>query len=153
MAGVKKISEAEFKGKEDYSLKPGDILFNNTNSRELVGKTCLIEEPIRGGFSNHMTRLRVKPELCLPRYLSLLLHSAWQKGEFLDRANRWVGQAGINRKSLSQFRIPLPPLEVQKEIVAQIEGYQNEIKGLDGQIADKRTAIKKVIAKVWGTED
>jgi len=127
--GMKSISEEEYKGREEYALEPGDVLFNNTNSVELVGKTCLIEAPIRGGFSNHMTRIRVNRDICIPRFLSLLLHSAWRKGQFTERATRWVGQAGINTKSLGDFEIPLPPLEVQKEIVAEIEGYQKVIDG------------------------
>jgi len=139
--GVKRITEAEFAGKEDYALRPGDILFNNTNSKELVGKTCLIEESIRGGFSNHMTRIRVKPHLCVPPFLALLLHNSWQKGEFLERANRWVGQAGINAKSLSEYEIPLPPLEVQKEIVAEIEDYQKVINGARAVLDNYRPHI------------
>jgi type I restriction enzyme M protein len=127
--GMKRISEEEFKGREDYALDTGDVLFNNTNSVELVGKTCIIESPLRGGFSNHMTRIRVNRDLCVPRFLALLLHSAWRKGQFTERATRWVGQAGINAKSLSEFQIPLPPLEVQKEIVAEIDGYQKVING------------------------
>jgi type I restriction enzyme M protein len=75
--GVKRISAEEFAGKEEFALEVGDVLFNNTNSKELVGKTCLIEEPIWGGFSNHLTRIRVIPGLCLPRFLALLLHSVW----------------------------------------------------------------------------
>lgn len=110
--GMKCISEEEFKGREDYALDAGDVLFNNTNSVELVGKTCLIESPLRGGFSNHMTRIRVNRDLCVPRFLALLLHSAWRKGQFTELATRWVGQAGINTKSLSEFQIPLPPLDV-----------------------------------------
>jgi len=108
--GTKYISEDEYKGREGYALEPGDVLFNNTNSKELIGKTCLIETTIRGGFSNHMTRIRVNRDLCVPRFLALLLHSAWRKGQFSERATRWVGQAGINVKSLSEFQIPLPPL-------------------------------------------
>jgi restriction endonuclease S subunit len=127
--GLKQIATAEYAGKEDYALRSGDVLFNNTNSKELVGKTCLIEQDINGGFSNHMTRIRVKPDMCVPRFLALLLHNAWQKGVFLELANRWVGQAGINATALSQCLIPLPPLEVQKQIVAEIEGYQNVING------------------------
>jgi type I restriction enzyme M protein len=127
--GLKQIAESEYAGKEEFALRAGDVLFNNTNSKELVGKTCLIERDIRGGFSNHMTRLRVKPDLCVPRFLSLLLHNAWQNGVFLELANRWVGQAGINATALSQFQIPLPPLDVQKEIVAEIDGYQKVIDG------------------------
>ena len=127
--GMKCISEEEFNGRDDYALDAGDVLFNNTNSVELVGKTCLIESSIRGGFSNHMTRIRVNRDLCVPRFLALLLHSAWRKGQFTERATRWVGQAGINTKSLSEFQIPLPPLEIQKEIVTEIEGYQTVIDG------------------------
>jgi len=127
--GMKSISEEEYRGREEYALEPGDVLFNNTNSVELVGKTCLIETSIRGGFSNHMTRIRVNRDICVPRFLSLLLHSTWRKGQFTERATRWVGQAGINTKSLGAFEIPLPPLEVQKEIVAEIEGYQKVIDG------------------------
>jgi type I restriction enzyme M protein len=126
---MKSISEDEYRGREEYALEPGDVLFNNTNSVELVGKTCLIETSIRGGFSNHMTRIRVNRDICVPRFLSLLLHSAWRKGQFTERATRWVGQAGINARSLGAFEIPLPPLQAQKQIVAEIEGYQKIIDG------------------------
>jgi len=88
--GMKCISEEDFKGREDYALDAGDVLFNNTNSVELVGKTCLIESPLRGGFSNHMTRIRVNRDLCVARFLAVLLHSAWRKGQFTDRATSVV---------------------------------------------------------------
>ena len=108
--GLKQIAASEYEGREDYVLRSGDVLFNNTNSKELVGKTCLIENDIQGGFSNHMTRLRVKSGICVPSFLALVLHNAWQKGIFLGLANKWIGQAGINATALSQFKIPLPPL-------------------------------------------
>lgn len=139
--GMKCISEEEFRGREDYSLEPGDVLFNNTNSVELVGKTCMIESSIRGGFSNHMTRIRINRDLCVPRFIALLLHSAWNKGQFTERATRWVGQAGINTKSLSEFEIPLPPLDVQTEIVAEIEGYQKVIDGASAVLDNYRPHI------------
>jgi type I restriction enzyme M protein len=127
--GTKYIPESEFSGKDEYALMKGDVLFNNTNSKELIGKTCLIDQSIRGGFSNHMTRIRTNPDLCSPQFLALLLHDAWKRGLFLERANKWIGQAGINMKSLSEFEIPLPPLEVQREIVTDIESYQKIIDG------------------------
>lgn len=139
--GMKSISEDEYKGREEYALEPGDVLFNNTNSVELVGKTCLIETSIRGGFSNHMTRIRVNRDICNPRFLSLLLHSAWRKGQFTERATRWVGQAGINTKSLGDFEIPLPPLDVQNEIVAEIEGYQKVMDGARAVLDNYRPHI------------
>ena len=60
---------------------------------------------------------------------------------------------GVTKNALRNLQIPLPPLEVQKEIVAEIEGYQNEIAHLEQHIIEKRNAIQTSIAKVWGTEE
>ena len=139
--GMKSISEAELQGREHYELRPGDILFNNTNSKELVGKTCRITQELRGGFSNHITRIRVLKSTCDPGFLALSLHHAWRRGAFLARANKWIGQAGINLSSLSTFQIPLPPLEAQKEIVAEIEGYQKVIDGARAVVGNYRPHI------------
>ena len=59
----------------------------------------------------------------------------------------------IGWSSFAELQVPLPPLDVQKEIVAEIEAYQNEIAQLEQQIIEKRTAIQTTIAKVWGTEE
>jgi type I restriction enzyme M protein len=139
--GLKKVSFEEFSGKEDYKLVSGDVLFNNTNSKELVGKTCFIDNDINGGYSNHMTRIRVSESICNAKYLALALHDAWKRGLFLELANRWIGQAGINATTLSQFKIPLPPLEVQQEIVAEIESYQKVIDGARAVVENYRPHI------------
>jgi len=107
----------------------GENSLNNTNSKELVGKTCFIYNDILAVFSNHITRIRTNNKFSLPNYLSFILHFAWKQGEFLRLANKWIGQAEINTKTLSEFKIPLPPLELQKEIVAEIGGYQKIIDG------------------------
>jgi restriction endonuclease S subunit len=88
-----------------------------------------------------MTRIRVNRDICVPRFLSLLLHSAWRKGQFTERATRWVGQAGINARSLGAFEIPLPPLQAQKQIVAEIEGYQKVIDGARAVVDNYRPRI------------
>ena len=147
--GVKRIGQEEYLGREDYTLSPGDILFNNTNSKELVGKTCLIVEDIKGGYSNHITRIRISEDRCNSSYLAHSLHTAWRKGDFLRRANRWVGQAGINTKSLSEFRVPLPPLETQQAIVAEIEAEQALVDASRQLIERFERKIRDTIARVW----
>jgi type I restriction enzyme M protein len=58
-------------------------------------------------------------------------------------------QPQITRQGLAPFKIPLPPLEVQRDIVAEIEGYRKEIKNLKAEIAARDSAIASTIAKVW----
>ena len=61
------------------SLRPGDVLFNNTNSVELVGKAALVTEPMEVGFSNHVTLIRTKPDV-EGAWLVVALRVLWQQG-------------------------------------------------------------------------
>ncbi len=64
-----------------------------------------------------------------------------------------AGIPGLNRTDVYEtHQIPLPPLEVQKEIVAEIEGYQNEIERLKTEIANQEKNIQRSIARVWGED-
>ncbi len=56
----------------------------------------------------------------------------------------------INQKDIENLQIPLPPLSVQEEIVAEIEGYQTEIEKLKKEIERKEQKIKDKISEVWG---
>ncbi len=58
-------------------------------------------------------------------------------------------QPQITRQSLSPYEIPLPPLEEQRRIVAEIEGYQKEIARLESEIAANRERIQTTIDAVW----
>ena len=151
-SGLKRISDEDYRGREGYALAPGDILFNNTNSKELVGKTCHIYQHINGGYSNHITRIRVDSGRCVSEFVASALHAAWQNGRFLSRANKWIGQAGINTKSLSEFQIPLPPVKVQREIIAEIRGYQLAVYGTRMLASRAEKAIWRTIGSIWNGE-
>jgi type I restriction enzyme S subunit len=102
-----------------YQLQPGDVLFNNTNSTELVGKTALFKthtEPVV--FSNHFTRLRSIHDILSPHYLTLWLQSQWQQRVFENICNRWIGQSAVQRDKLLALEILLPPLPEQQRIVS-----------------------------------
>ena len=126
---------------EEYLVKRGDVLFNNTNSKELVGKTCYISDDILAGYSNHMTRIRVCDRV-LPQYLAYMLQHMFEKGVFLRLCNKWVGQAAINKKTLSELTFPLPPVVVQKELVSEIEHYRSIISGARQVIENYKARIK-----------
>ena len=101
-----------------YWVEPGDVLFNNTNSVELVGKSTIFSgftEPIV--FSNHFSRLRTDPGALEADFLAKWLVLSWQQGLFASICNRWVGQAAVDRHKLLELTIPLPPLAEQKRIV------------------------------------
>ena len=93
----------------------GDILFNNTNSRDLVGKVALVHENLEAGFSNHITRIRLDQTRCEPTFLTGYLRYLWQHGFFRDRCTQWVSQAAYGPRLLARMPIPIPPLAVQRQ--------------------------------------
>lgn len=111
-------------GRPEVRLRRGDILFNNTNSPELVGKTALFDEDGAPAYSNHMTRLRVNEARLDPRYAALRLHQAWREGWFAAHCNNHVSQASIGREVLKTLEIELPSLEVQRAIVSLNAGIE-----------------------------
>ncbi|MCX7746278.1 MAG: restriction endonuclease subunit S, partial [Clostridia bacterium] len=147
------LEDCKYIGMEEfdssYSIKKGDVLFNNTNSKELVGKTCYISKDLPNtGYSNHLTRIRTSEKLN-SYFLSILLQNLFKKGFFLNLCHKWVGQAGINNKVLQEILIPLPPLSVQQRIVDRIEAERKVIDGCRELMKTYEEKIKWVIDKVW----
>lgn len=144
LVGSKYIDRGELR--EEFKIRAGDVLFNNTNSKELVGKTCFVASDIYAGFSNHITRIRVGDQV-MPQYIALVLQSMFENGIFLRMCNKWVGQAAINAKTLGGLSIPLPPLTVQEEIVTEIESYQKIIDGARQVVENYKPTI--MIDPTW----
>jgi len=109
-------------------LHPGDVLFNNTNSVELLGKTAIVKTKMLAAFSNHITRIRTCLDKCKGEWLALVLRTLWQQGFFAQHCNKWVGQAGYNTKMLKKTLIPLPPLNEQQRIVAKVEALLEQVR-------------------------
>jgi type I restriction enzyme S subunit len=125
-------------------LQPGDVLFNNTNSVELVGKTALVREPLEAAFSNHITLLRPDTTKTEGAWIALALQALWRQGFFAKLCNKWIGQAGINTETLRSVSIPLPPLEEQRRIVAHLQEVQEKIKALKEAQEQTEAELKRL---------
>jgi len=105
-----------------YLLEPDDVLFNATNSPDLVGKSALFRgslEPVT--FSNHFLRLRVRTDRLEPAYLVRWLGYQWKRRLFHGMCTQWVNQASIRSERLLQLTLPLPPLAEQRRIAAMLD--------------------------------
>jgi len=133
---------------QEYYLKKGDVLFNNTNSFELVGRAALVTEDLKWGYSNHITRIRVKREVILSEWLTLAINYLWMQGYFQEVCTRWVGQAGVNMNTLAKTRIPLPPLEEQKRIVAYLDSIHERAQRLVKLYEEREKELEKLFPAI-----
>lgn len=127
-------------------LTTGDVLFNNTNSPDLVGKTALFALPGEYAFSNHMTRIRVNYDLLDPAFLSSFLHSKWMDGTFKRLCSNHVNQASISRAVLQGLDVPVPPLDKQRRIVAELEDQLGRLDATRTQLTQAETQFEQIRA-------
>ncbi len=120
------------------SIRAGDILFNNTNSQELVGKTSLVDRDYDYGFSNHITRIRLKDGI-FPGFVVFYLTLLRNSGYFARLCTRWINQAAVNTDTLKEQTIPLPPLAEQKRIVAKVDELLALCDRLESQQQERET--------------
>ncbi|MFG1238168.1 restriction endonuclease subunit S [Xanthobacter autotrophicus DSM 597] len=131
-------------------LRPGDILFNNTNSQELVGKSALVEANLFAAFSNHMTRIRVDTRLAEPAFIHRYLNHLFSRRYFEGRATRWVSQAAFGTSQLKAIEIPLPPLDEQRRIVGLLDRAAEIRRRADAARAKARAIIPALFLDMFG---
>lgn len=98
------------------TVKYGDVLFNRTNSKELVGKTCVYDKDEMMVLAGFIIRVRVN-ERILPEFLSSFLNADFSKQMLLGMCKAAIGQANINARELQDIALYLPPIELQRKFV------------------------------------
>ena len=134
--------------KDKKRLRAGDVLFNNTNSPELIGKTTVINKDIDWAFSNHMTRI-VFPQEVSPKFVAYQLHFLWSMGYFLHKCVKHVNQASISSKTLGDsVPLILAPFNEQKLIVSEIEKQFSRLDEAVAALKRVRASLKRYKASV-----
>ncbi len=98
------------------TVRRGDVLFNRTNSKELVGKTCVYNRDEKMVLAGFVIRVRVT-ERVLPEFLSAFLNTDFSKQMLLGMCKAAIGQANINAQEMQNIGIYLPPTELQRQFV------------------------------------
>ena len=123
-----------------FKLEKGDVLFNRTNSYELVGRTGIFL--LNGGyvFASYLIRLKPNRKIVNPHFLTFYLIFSNEKIRQL--ATRAVHQANINATNLQNLKLPLPPLPEQQKIAEILSTVDKRLELLRAK-KEKLERIKK----------
>lgn len=113
--------------RQKYLLAKGDLLFNRTNSKELVGKTAVFEEDGEYTFASYIIRVKLDSSKVNANYINYLFNSSVLKSQKDTISRQTLGQANINSKELQSFLFPLPPLKIQNQIAEKINQMKMEL--------------------------
>jgi len=129
LSDLKYISLSD-KEKEKYLVHKGEILFNRTNSKELVGKCAVFKYDYPMAYAGYLIKLTPN-EKTNGEFISAFLNSKYGKALLKSMAKNIIGMANINAKELGNIRIYLPPLDLQNkfaDIVTKIEEQKALVK-------------------------
>jgi type I restriction enzyme S subunit len=137
-------------------LSDGDVLFNRTNSPELVGKSAVYHGSPPMSFASYLIRVRLAKDLAEPDYVNYWINSAWGREWASLAKTDGVSQSNINGTKLSMMPLPLPPIEEQREIVRRASRMLTVADELLARIDAGSGAIERarlsVLAKVFRGE-
>lgn len=132
-------------------LRKGDILFNRTNSKDLVGKTGIWDGRFEAVAASYFIRLRVADDVVLPELFWAYFNTRFMKQRLFETARGAIGQSNINTKELRAFSIPIPPIALQRDFsehISEIEG----IRALNEKATTTADQMaQSLIAQVFGS--
>ena len=118
------ITGGDFK---KFRVEKGDILFNRTNSFELVGRTAIFDISGDFVFASYLIRLKTTTEKLNPFFLNHYFNCEEIQLRLKSIATRAVSQSNISATRLKGFIIPLPDIEEQEDIVEKLDMLDSKV--------------------------
>lgn len=128
-------------------LKTGDILFNRTNSYELVGKSGIFTgQDNTATFASYLIRIRLPPTLLFPIFFSVAMNAPYfRQTQIEPEVVQQCGQANFNGTKLALTVVPVPPLAEQHRIVAKVDQLMVLVDQLEEKLATSRATATKLM--------
>ena len=134
-------------------LEPGDLLFNRTNSPELVGKSAVYRAEVPASFASYLIRVRFDRQAALPEFINYWLNSAWGRAWAQLAKTDGVSQSNINGSKLALMPVPLPPIDEQAVIVERASRMLLSANAIQSRVESASSAVDRssqaVLAKAF----
>jgi len=134
---------------EKCIVRYGDILFNRTNSIELIGKTCMFDSETPMIIAGYIIRVRLSEKL-ESRFISCLFNMPSIKKKLRAMAKGAVNQANINSRELASVIIPIPPLSLQQSFAQKVESIERQKELINQSIREVQTLFDSRMEYYFG---
>lgn len=143
------LSESDFRS---YQLRDGDILFNRTNSAELVGRSGIFKLTGDFVFASYLIRLRTRSADLLPEYLNEFINSPLGQRRIRVHISKGVSQANISASKLRTVNIPVPSVGEQREVVEHLNNIQQSRSSVTERGASATQLAQQLCNDVFGDD-
>ena len=133
-----------------YKLEAGDILFNRTNSADLVGKVGIFQLDGCYLFASYLVRIKTDRSVLLPEFLNYYLNSDAGQKAVRAFATPGVSQSNISAGSLKKVYVPVPPLVEQTIIIRELSEIAALKRTMQRHLQTQQTALRELTNALIG---
>lgn len=131
-------------------LEKGDLLFNRTNSPELVGKTAVYKGiPSPCSFASYLIRVKLS-RFIKPEIVAAFINSSYGRQWIKSVVSQQVGQANVNGTKLQALTVPLPSLTEQQQIVEEVERRLSMVEELEMEVTTNLQRAERFRQSILG---
>ena len=134
---------------EKYAVKEGDVLFNRTNSMDLIGKTTYIHNMEPMIIAGYIIRVRLNDSV-MPVFVAKFMNTPAMKKKLRSMAKGAVNQANINSKELKSIDLVIPPLTLQQSFADKIQSIEKQKTAINQSIVETQKLLDYTMDKYFG---
>lgn len=134
---------------EKCVVRKGDVLFNRTNSIDLVGKTAVFDLQDDMVIAGYIIRVRLNEKI-LPEVLSQYMNLEALKDILRSMAKGAVNQANINAQELQSIRVYVPDIELQKQFVEMKDQVDKSKSKIQKSLEETQLLFDSLMQKYFG---
>ena len=135
----------------NYCLEPGDILLNEGGDRDKLGRGWIWQGQISECIhQNHVFRARIRNGKAIPKWIAYYANTNEARAYFLATGKQTTNLASISKKNLGALPVPLPPVDIQQSIIAEIDTQLSRLdetvatlQGIQAKLKQARASILK----------
>jgi type I restriction enzyme S subunit len=135
----------------NYRLEPGDILLNEGGDRDKLGRGWIWQGQISECIhQNHVFRARIRNGKAIPKWIAYYANTNEARAYFLATGKQTTNLASISKKNLGALPVPLPPVDIQQSIIAEIDTQLSRLdetvatlQGIQAKLKQARASILK----------
>ena len=136
----------------DFEIKKGDILFNRTNSADLVGKVGIANLDSCYLFASYLVRVQTDRSLLLPAFLNYYLNSPHGQTSVREFATPGVSQSNISAGNLKKVKVPVPSIREQESLLSKLDEIASAHRTMRSHVATQRAMLQSFINAILGEQ-
>ena len=139
------------KDREKYLVYKGEVLFNRTNSKELVGKTAVYkrEEPM--AYAGYLVKATPNNR-ANGQFIASYMNTKYTKSLLFNMAKNIVGMANINAEEFKNIKVYIPPIEIQNQFAEIVESIEKQKELLNESLVELENNFNSLVQRAFKGE-